>query len=268
MQALKGKPLKLIQITDLHYCAEPGAVLHSDVITDDSLNAVLEHIHHYEPHTRAIIATGDLTQDPVESAYQRLSGALNNVHFPVYALPGNHDDPELAQSILEGGLTQKNNLSMPKIVTLGDWALVLMDSTIYGQAHGHLNEAELALLEETLERHPAEHVLICLHHHPLAIDSAWMDRLMLDNAEELFSVIDRFDKVRGVVFGHIHQDFQQQRNGVHYIGSPATCIQWVPQTGSLEIDQLPPAYRRLTLQAGGQIDTEVVYLEHALRASA
>lgn len=269
MQAPQRNWFDLIQITDLHYCSEPGVVLHSDVITDHSLHAVLDYLHRNEPHIDAIFATGDLAQDPVSSAYYRLKKTLQLAPAPVYALPGNHDDPDLAQRLLEGSLGELSNVSMPKLVTLGNWVIVMLDSTVYGQPYGHFHDNEKALLEETLARHPAEHALVCLHHHPLPVNAPWMDALMLDNPQDLFDTLAEFPQVRGVLYGHVHQDVHQVHQGIQYIGSPSTCIQWVPNTQHLEIDNTPPAYRRLRLHANGQLDTSVVYLDdYRLRASA
>jgi Icc protein len=88
-----------------------------------------------------------------------------------------------------------------------------------------------------------------------------MDRMKLADAKALFNVIDRHSQVRGLLFGHIHQDFEAERQGVKLIGSPSTCLQFLPESDDFALDALPPAWRRLTLHPDGRIDTQVHYVD-------
>ena len=147
---------------------------------------------------------------------------------------------------------------------------LLLDSSVPNEPWGHLAEAELALVDETLSRHPAPHALLFLHHHPVPVGSPWIDRIALRNADALFATLDRHAaKVRGVVFGHVHQAFEAERDAIQLVAAPATCIQFASQTDRLIVDDLPPGYRWLDLHADGRIETGVRYLEDAaLRATA
>ncbi|MEJ2060647.1 MAG: 3',5'-cyclic-AMP phosphodiesterase [Gammaproteobacteria bacterium] len=258
-----NNPLHLVQITDLHFCAEPGDILHTRVNTDATLRQVLDVVAHNEAGADLIIATGDLAQDPVESAYGRLLPVLESACAPVVCLPGNHDDAELASSLLQGERT-----STPKVISRDDWLIILLDSSVPGEPWGRLDEAELSLLEECLDRHPARHALVALHHHPVDMGSPWIDTINLRNADELFAVLDHFPQVRAVMFGHVHQHWDSTRNGVRLLGTPATCIQFKPRQERLVIDTLPPAYRWLDLYPDGRIETRVVHLQTAQRLSA
>jgi len=259
------RPLRLLQITDTHFGERPGDILDTGVDTDLSLRRVLDTLHYHEHGCNDVIVTGDLAQDPVPAAYQRLRHALNGFPFGFHCLPGNHDDAETLLEVLPGG-----NVGCPKVLVRNDWVLLLLDSSVPNQPWGWLSESELAFVDETLSRHPAPHALLFLHHHPVPVGSPWIDRIALRNAGALFATLDRHSaKVRGVVFGHVHQTFEAERHGVRLIGAPATCIQFVPQTAQLVVDTLPPAYRWLELHADGRIETGVRFLEdEALRATA
>lgn len=260
------RPLRLIQITDTHFCERPGGdILETGVDTDLSLRRVLDDLHYHEHGGTDVLVTGDLAQDPVAGAYGRLRHALNAFPFEFHCLPGNHDDAALLRAALPGG-----NVACPKIVLRKDWALLLLDSSVPNQPWGWLSDAELAWLEATLAGLAAPHAAVFLHHHPVPVGSPWIDRIALRNAEALFAVLDRHPAaVRGVVFGHIHQDFQSERNGVRLIGAPATCIQFAARTERLVVDDLPPGYRWLDLHADGRIETGVRFLgDAALRATA
>ncbi|WP_006786857.1 phosphodiesterase [Thiorhodospira sibirica] len=261
--SVRQSPLRLIQITDLHIRAVPGGIQGCEVNTDVALARVLDQIRLYENPLDLVVATGDLVHDPQPSAYRRLRNMLMKLNQPVCCLPGNHDDPYLAEDILKGGM-----LSCPKLLTLDDWVLILLDSTVKEAVHGYLDEEELALLDETLSRHPARHALIFLHHPVYPIGSPWMDRVGLHNADALFAVLERHAQVRGVVFGHIHQCFERVHKGIRLFGSPATSVQFAPRSKTLMLDSLPPAYRRLALYPDGQIVSDIAFLHEAARKRA
>ena len=84
-----------------------------------------------------------------------------------------------------------------------------------------------------------------------------MDAIGLDNREDLWRVIADFPQVRGVLWGHIHQEYDATRDGVRLLGCPATCAQFLPNSDSCILDSRPPGYRRLLLHADGRIDTSV-----------
>ncbi|MCG5509873.1 3',5'-cyclic-AMP phosphodiesterase [Ectothiorhodospira lacustris] len=249
-----ARPQRIIQITDLHLRERPGDIMNSGINTDHSLRLVLEQIRRREKAPDLMLATGDLVHDPVAGAYRRLRTLLNPLPWPIQCLAGNHDDPQVMEDVL-----CKDNLSCRKAVSRGEWLFVSLCSVVDGEPHGHLDEGELAFLDEVLTRHPARNALVSLHHPVVFVGSTWMDAINLRNTEAFFQVLDRHPQVRGVLFGHVHQQVDQVRNGVRLMGTPSTCVQFAPRTRNFQLDLLPPAYRRLQLHADGRIDTEVVY---------
>jgi Icc protein len=117
---------------------------------------------------------------------------------------------------------------------------------------------------ETLKRRYAlatadgRHCLVCLHHHPVAMSSRWLDRVGLTNAAEFLHTIDQHKNVRAIVWGHVHQAYDGMRKGVRLLATPSTCAQFLPHADQFALDPSPPGYRRLTLCADGSIDTEVI----------
>jgi len=137
----------------------------------------------------------------------------------------------------------------------------MLDSTIPGQVDGHLSSNQLEQLKSGLNTNPDCHILVCLHHHPVSLDSAWIDKIALDNPEELFSILDRYNNVRGLLWGHAHQLYEAERNGVKLMGSPSTCIQFKPRQDEFGIDPAPPGMRWLALRPDGIIETGIEYLK-------
>ncbi len=252
--------VRLIQFTDLHlYGSETGCL--RGVPTLPALTSVLAHARHGHWPPDALLVTGDIVQDDPGgyAHFRRLFGALS---VPVLCLPGNHDDP--AQ--------MRRALSSPPFVTGGDlelgrWQIILLDSVVPGRAGGALSERSLAALEAGLARAGGRPALVCLHHHPVAMDSRWLDQVGLANPQAFFDVTDQHPNVRGIVWGHVHQSFDAVRNGVRLLATPSTCAQFRPQADQFELDPRPAAYRTLELHADGTITTDLVWVNESPRGS-
>jgi Icc protein len=245
----RDTPLRVVQISDLHLQTRPnGCLWHVDV--DQGLAAVLERITTRHWPQDLVLATGDLVQDD-GAAYPRLRASLEPLGVPVYCLPGNHDVPERMTAVLNAGL-----VCHKRHVIDDYWQFILLDSTLPESPAGHLADAELTFLEQTLRAHPDHHAMVCLHHPPVVIGSAWLDT-MVSNGGDLFAVLDRHPQVRAVVWGHIHQTFSARRHGVELLGAPSTCLQFKPGAADAQADDAPPGYRWFELHADGTLRTGV-----------
>jgi Icc protein len=252
--ALPPGSLRIVQLTDTHLYADPAGCL-LGLNTLNALDAVLDLTQQLGP-TDLVLATGDLVHDASAAGYSRLRERLSGLDAPVYCLPGNHDLPGPMREHLTGG-----RVEMPPWVRRDGWLLVFLDSTVPEEDGGHLRPEELDRLEATLQGHPEQHCLICLHHHPLATGSSWMDSMAVDNADQLLAIVESHPQVRGLLWGHIHQEFDLTRRGVRFLGSPSTCIQFTPNKHGFGVDSTPPGYRWLVLQPDGQIQTGVARLD-------
>ena len=100
--------------------------------------------------------------------------------------------------------------------------------------------------------------------------SRWLDAVGLANAADLWSVVDAHPHVRGIVWGHVHQSYEGERQGVRLFGTPSTCAQFLPHSDRYAVDSRPPAYRCFDLFDDGRIQTEVHWVDRlaAIRAAA
>lgn len=246
-----SREILLIQITDSHLSTEPDSRLRG-VQTWHSLQAVGALAGPELARADAVLATGDLSHDGSPVSYERLRTLFAQWGLPVLCLPGNHDDPEIMARSLNG-----HRIGLLASRTLGAWRIITLNTWVEGSEAGHLPTGELARLETELAEHRRQHVLICMHHHPVAVGSPWMDAIGLDNANELFAIVDRFTQARALLWGHIHQEFDAERGRLRLLGSPSTCVQFRPRTDSPESDSTLPGYRWLRLKPDGALETGV-----------
>lgn len=241
--------IKIVQITDCHLGENDGTELLS-MNPDNSLHDVMALIADRQTDTDLLIATGDLANEAVQPAYQRLYNVLTASALAPFAwLPGNHDDPDL--------MTAFGEEVNAKVHVMGHWLIVLLNSRVDDCIYGNLSDAELLFLERTLEAHPDKHIMVCLHHHPVPIGSEWMDNYIVRNAHDFWAVIDRFSNVKMVVWGHVHQSFSECRDNIALLATPSTCIQFTPNKKDFHVENAMPGYRWFELYEDGTFSSEV-----------
>jgi Icc protein len=108
-----------------------------------------------------------------------------------------------------------------------------------------------------LEQYPDHYAVIAFHHQPIAIGSYWLDQLGLVNAVDFWETIAHFPKVKTVLFGHIHQQYEGENSGVLCYSAPSTCIQFKPNSDQFTLDNIPPGYRWIDLHPRGNITTGI-----------
>ncbi len=246
--------MKVVQITDSHLFRDPSAAL-LKLNTQVRFDLVVELLQRKEKGIDFILATGDIAQDASMEAYGRFGAAMEQIGVPFYWIPGNHD----RRAVMEKVTAHKD--AFINLVRSGNWQIIMLDSSVVGEVHGNLAPQELQHLESCLQaaqKDPAiAHTLVCLHHNPVPGSAVWMEGIGLHNQEEFLDIVDRFQTVRAVVYGHIHQELDFLRNGVRYFCTPSTCIQFKPDVEDFALDDLSPAYRWFDLHSDGRIRSGV-----------
>jgi Icc protein len=246
--------VRLIQITDTHLFADRDGHLLGHP-TRSCCEAVFALARKVLPEADALLLTGDLVHDERAEGYLCLKGYAQALGLPYYALPGNHDSGTLLARWLDPGAAQAVR-SFP----VQDWRLVLVDSTSPGRDGGRLGPARRSALDSTLAGCATAPCLVCLHHHPVPVGSPWLDAIGLEDGAALLAVMDRHPQVRGVLWGHIHQAFNGRHGAIRLMGSPSTCVQFLPGSPVFALDSVTPGLRWLDLYPDGRIETGVLRL--------
>ena len=248
---MRGMLFRFIQISDIHlFQDQNGALL--GVKTQDSFQAVIDLLKQEKESIHFILLSGDLSQDHSKSAYLRLADMLKPFHVPVYCIPGNHDDPKMMEHIYpcEPILNDKH-------IILKNWQIILLNSQKSGEVCGYLDEAQFKHLERCLKAYPKHHSIVVFHHHPMLVGCKWLDPIGLTNAGEFWKVIAKYANVHTVLFGHIHQEFEQKINNIPCYATPSTCIQFKRKHDAFALEKLPPGYRWVELYEDGSLKTDV-----------
>ncbi|HGX94310.1 MAG TPA: 3',5'-cyclic-AMP phosphodiesterase [Candidatus Tenderia sp.] len=247
-------PLNIAQISDSHLYADLDSGLYG-LNSHHALREVVALAAQRQPEL--LLLTGDLVHDETATGYRHLRRAVAPLNAPGLCIPGNHDDLKLMREVF----AEEAGLRCDKSIRLGNWQIILLNSQVAGKVSGYLAQEELDFLELSLTKYPRHHALVCMHHQPVAVGSQWLDQIGLANADQLFAVVDRHPQVKALVWGHVHQAFDEQRNGVRLLATPATCIQFKPKADEFALDLKTPGYRWFRLHQNGHLDSAVERLQ-------
>jgi len=243
--------VKLVQITDSHIFADPEGCL-LGLNTRHSFNTVCDRVMREEWSPDVLLATGDLSQDSSDEAYQFLAETFEHMALPTYWIAGNHDSNEAMQRRMDSGC-----ISAAKHLVFDYWQVIMLDSSVVDKVHGELSPSQLDFLKDKLEEHRDKFSLVVLHHQPVDVGSEWLDQVGLRNKQELCNILKAFPKVKGVLWGHIHQEYFEEKEGIQWIASPSSCVQFKPGSSEFSADTDSPGYRYLQLLSDGSIETLV-----------
>lgn len=244
-------PLLVAQLTDIHLFADPEK-FSKGVQTARSFQAVVDYLRKIQPQPDLLLLTGDLSNDETPESYQALWRSLAPLQIPTVWVPGNHDRP----AVMEPILSQPPFLLVRSLHRSG-WQILLLNSVLPETVHGELSLETLDWLDRTLADSPQTPTMITVHHPPLMLGAPWMDEINLHNWDALRRVIRRHVQVRMVVFGHLHQEVDQMREGVRYLCCPSTCAQFTSDRLSFGIDARNPGLRLFRLYPNGEYLTWV-----------
>jgi Icc protein len=255
--------LNILQITDIHFREKVDGTIYgvgTQALFEKTLEQIKNEIESSSEGVDLLLATGDISQDGTPASYQRFHDFIKPLNIPAYYLQGNHDyiQPMLNQF---GEERVAPCMVIEAELAGSPWKIVLINSSVEDQVGGHFGEAELSYLRESLSSTADSPVLLCFHHHPMLINCDWLDQQVIDDADAFFKVMDDFSNVKACIYGHVHQDRLDTRNGVSYYATPSTCAQFKPETSDFELDDKAPAYRWIRCYEDGSFETEVVRLK-------
>lgn len=242
-------PLTVVQVTDTHLFPQIDQESRG-CKTWYSCRSVLQAAVQHQPDI--LLLTGDLAHEGELGAYEQLAQLVEPLAIPTYALPGNHDRPQDIRAVFP-----RSPVYTPLCFEQGGWQFILLNS-FHGEAtygEGILSELTLSALKLHLLEYRNQPTLIAVHHHAIATGIDWLDQIQILNGEALHQVIRPHPQVKMVICGHVHLAFAEEKDGIWYYGTPATCKQVEPPNPSPQWDL--PGFRTLTLHRDGRHHSEV-----------
>jgi Icc protein len=252
-----------IQISDHHLSVTETTLLRG-FSPGYAFRTVINHI--LENHGGAfdfLVTTGDIVESPAPDAYRtfaRLLGLHNGTasparfpepllasiaghpQFPVYCLPGNHDDRENFYRQLYPQ-TASASLANAAFVHKGvQFVFLDMGPGVKATAHPET----IDFLDRSLQADMPS--IVMLHHHLVPVGSSWLDAFLAEDLDRFWQTVDG-RRVMGIFCGHTHLSYETAVGGIPVFGVRSTAFPFVQQDEPL-IALLPPHYRLVTVRDG------------------
>lgn len=238
-----------------------------DVSAYSRLRAIVDAINRLQVPVDFVIHTGDVVTDADNPASDEAStrlahSLLKNLRHTLYVVNGNHDEIQyIDQYFGRGGCSPLGDDKETRGYHFahGNDRCIVLDARGPKQLDpaGLLSEAQLDAFDELLTT-TEEMISVFLHYPPVALDSTWVDRLLLiQNGGLLHERLTACaSRVRGVFFGHVHRGMQVLRDGILYCSVASTACQfdaW-PNSDEIVVDRPPiPFFNYVTLGQRGTV---------------
>lgn len=251
---MSNESTRVLQISDVHMFGNSDQIL-LGVNTYHSFHSIIDSIKKCTKLPELIILSGDLSQDGSVEAYKIVADLLSELEIPVYWIPGNHDNRENLNKVYPYCY-----FAVDKQVIINDWQFILLDSLKESEVAGFLASDQLTFLQKCLKEYPQHSAIVVLHHHPVPIGCAWLNKISLKNSNDFWNIITKFPQVHTVLFGHVHQEFETLHNNVQCYAAPSTWIQFKPNHETFALDYLPQGYRWIDLYPNKKMQTGIIRL--------
>jgi 3',5'-cyclic AMP phosphodiesterase CpdA len=193
----------IAQLSDPHMRLPPD-----DDGAGEALAAAVRAVLALDPLPDAVVVTGDLADGARPEEYARVRELLEPLPMPVHVLPGNHDDPAVAEG--------------DWVVRVGELRLIGCDTTIPGRDDGEL---DLDWLAARLVEDRATPTIVAMHHPPILTGIGGLDAIGLTNRAGLGALLERSPQVRRVIAGHVHRGAFGVVGGCGVVACPSTNLQ-------------------------------------------
>ncbi|MFG3257465.1 phosphodiesterase [Streptomyces sp. NPDC048172] len=227
------------------------------------LHRALSRVLTLSPRPDCVVITGDLVERGAPEEYRALREVIGGFPLPLHLAAGNHDDPAALLDEFGGTPFLGGAEGTSYAVELPALTLIVLDSTVAGAPGGRLGAPQLEWLDSVLARRPRTPAVVCLHHPPLPVGIPFLDRMGLENGEELAGLLAQHGNVVRVLAGHVHRQVTAAFGGSVLATAPSTHL----QSGLVLHDAVPghlpePTSFLLHLRSGSAWVTHTVPISH------
>lgn len=208
--------LTFIHISDTHLSPDPEYTtsLGGHIKPHAGTVALIEHLNNLPYTPDFVLHTGDVIYDPIPDACPHAKAIFDKLKYPLYCIAGNHDHPQTLFKTFHPEY-QKTYYEFERAGV----QFICLDSN--GPATppaGNVTDEQLSWLSERCMADDNRPLVIAVHHNVLPVSIPWLDDYMgITNGEAVHAaILPARDRIRGVFFGHVHQNVDIVRDGIHY----------------------------------------------------
>ncbi len=205
----------LAQISDTHFRSQNEKLYGFIDINAGNADVVCQ-LNALRERPDAVIVSGDIVNCGRPEEYRMARQILGGLDYPLFVIPGNHDDKAHFLEYLRPLCPQLGTDPQNMRYAIDDFAtrLLFIDSSLAGESKGWLTSETLNWLEAQLIAGGDKPTAVFMHHPPLPLGNAQMDRIACENGHLLLKLVERFPALVRIFCGHNHSlTLTQYRRG-------------------------------------------------------
>lgn len=252
---------QILQLSDVHRFADPDEQLFG-IPTSELFEDVLAHVQQSGLRPDHVVVTGDHTHDELPETYAAVRERLAPFLDCLWLLPGNHDDRAVLRAAFYDRIPADGGGRITFSFGAGDWLCLGLDTHVPGVVSGRVGAEQVDWIRAQLADHRPRAAVLFMHHPPVELGLAWLDRIGLEDAELLQRLLEEEPRIRLVCCGHVHHESSNRVGAAEVVTVPSTGLQFSPTGDVAEYVTAPPGYRLIELGEAGY-STTVVRLPEA-----
>ena len=252
---------RILQLSDLHLFADPDERL-KGIPTRDLLRSVVTRIQLSGVALDHVVVTGDQAHDDLTATYEAVREILRPWLDRLWLLPGNHDERAVMRSVFPDRIAGEGSERIDFAFRAGDWLCLGLDTQVTGEVLGRIDADQIEWIRQQLRANQPQGAVLFMHHPPVTIGCAWLDRIGLEGKGLLHDLLLADERIRLVCCGHVHHESAQRVGAAEVVTTPSTGLQFSATSDIPLFVQAPPGYRIVELD-DGRFSTRVVRLPEA-----
>lgn len=243
--------LSFVHLSDTHINPNPAYnIPEADYTPVEGARALVAQINALPFAPDFVLHTGDIAYNPDPDAYALAREILGQIRYPTYYLRGNHDDAQALQRVAAGSAEARDPFDYE--FEVNGVQIVCLDSNRPARyAGGSVSDAQLDWLRAVCSASDPRPLVVAVHHNVLPMGSPFWDTFMrMDNGEAFHqALLPARDRLRGVFFGHVHQNTSTVRDGILYSSVLSSWYQLhtYPGLAAIVSDRADPGFAVVTL---------------------
>jgi len=255
---LQKRLLTFVHISDTHIHQDPNFTGEfMDYASREPVQKLIEAINALTFDVDFVMHTGDVMDSPqAPQDYDAAKSLLGQLRFPIYYIPGNHDNVMWMQKTLLQRDEDATTLHLDYEFEHNGVQIIMLDSHAPDNAEepqhfGQIADDQLTWLDRHCSASDQRPLIVGIHHHTLPLEAPWLDRIVLKNGTAVHNTLRKAKaRLRGVFYGHIHESTVTVRDGISYYSVQSGWFQtrtWYAQVEPAR-DALPePGFNVVTL---------------------
>lgn len=215
----------IAQISDLHI-AGWNKKAYGIAPTAENLTLCVSHLNRLKPQPDLVLITGDITYGGLLEEAGRAATLLQELHYPYYIIPGNHDELTALWSEFGGDHLPAEEMNFINYVIEGyDIRLIGMDSTKADAPGGEIDFRRAQWLDARLAENREQPTIIFMHHPPVKCGVLETDEDGFEGARRLGNIVEKYSNIERILCGHIHLEAHVGWRGTVVSTAPAMGLQ-------------------------------------------